>query len=69
MTLPGSVRQKLQVAQGSPLSWILFYHLQEFWGQREADGGGYSLGVLTGPKGTPEFSYSTSIKRSTFYVL
>lgn len=38
-------------------------------GQREADGGGCRLGVLTGPKGTPGFSYTASVKRSTFCVL
>lgn len=75
MTQSGSVCQKPGAAGGPGRPFLMDTVLPppgvlgDRWSQREADGGGYRLGVLTGPKGTPGFSYSTSIKRSTFYVL
>lgn len=75
MTQPRSVCQKAGAAGGPGRSSLMDTVLpspgvlEDRWSQREADGGGYRLAVLTGPKGTPGFSYSTSIKRSTFYVL
>lgn len=71
MTLAGSVWHKPGAAGGPGRPSLMDTVLPSpgFWGQREADGGGCRMGVLTGPKGTPGFSYTASVKRSTFCVL
>lgn len=69
MTLPGSVWYK-PGAGGRPslMDTVLPPPgaLGDSWGQREADGAGCRLGVLTGPKGTPGLSSTTSIKEAHF---